>query len=119
MELPAEMTRQTRTRGQNWPVDKEWKRRVLLAMDEQGISRTEMARRTGCTPGAITVLFRPVTGESKLVPAIHRELGWPPPTTTTASDEVLRRINAKWATLSKEQRDLVDNLVDQLTTAKH
>lgn len=114
MRSALEMAKQRRPRGQGWPVDKEWKRRVLLAMAEQGIGRTELARRISCTPGAITVLFREITGYSKLVPAIHRELGWPPPSITTAPDELLRRINSRWPSLSTEQRALVDSLVAEL-----
>ena len=87
-------------------------------MDKAGITPAEMARRIGCQGSALTVLFRPETKQSRLVPLIHRELGRPPPSTVTASDEVLRRINARWPSLSTEQRSIIDALVDQLSNGK-
>jgi len=114
----ALMSRQPRPSGPSWPVDEAWKRGVQADMKRAGISPAEMARRIGCTPGALTVLWRPRTRESRLVPAIHRELGRPPPSTVTSTDEILRRINARWSSLSKEQRNLVDQLVDQLIVDK-
>lgn len=83
-------------------------------MKKAGISPAEMARRIKCTPGALTVLWRPETRESRLVPLIHRELGRPAPSTVTATDEILRRINARWSSLTEEQRAIVDALVEQL-----
>jgi hypothetical protein len=83
-------------------------------MKKAGISAAEMARRLPCSPSALTVLWRPGTRESRLVPGIHRELGWPPPSTVTSQDEVLRRINARWPSLTQDQRTLVDVLVEQL-----
>lgn len=56
--------------------------------------------------------------ESRLVPAIHRELGRPPPSTVTSHDEVLRRINGRLSSLTTEQRSLVDQLVEQLIAGK-
>lgn len=87
-------------------------------MKAAGISPAEMARRIGCSPSALTVLFRPATRESRLVPGIHRELGRPAPSTVTSTDEILRRINARWPSLSREQRALVDHLVEQLASTK-
>jgi hypothetical protein len=34
------------------------------------------------------------------------------------TDDVLRRINMRWASLSREQRALVDHLVEQLAANK-
>lgn len=112
------MTRQTRPRGPSWPVDAEWKKGVRADLAKAGISPSELARRIGCTPGALTVLWRAETGESRLVPLIHRELGRPAPTTVTSHDEILRRINSRWGSLTKEQRALVDGLVEQLVGGK-
>lgn len=97
-----------------WPVDQAWKTTVLADMRRLGISQAEMARRIGCKQSALTVLFRPETKQSRLVPLIHRELDRPAPSTVTAPDEVLRRINRQWPALSKEARALIADLVTQL-----
>jgi hypothetical protein len=110
------MAPQSRPSGQSWPVDAAWKRDTKRDMKAAGISPAEMARRLGCDPSAMTVLFRAETKQSRLVPGIHRELGRPPPSTVTTSDEVLRRINNRWPSLTAEQRALVDSLVEQLAT---
>lgn len=70
-------------------------------MKRAGISQAELARRIQCKDSALTVMFRPRTKQSRLVPAIHRELGRPAPSTITAHDEVLRRINTRWPSLSQ------------------
>ncbi len=114
LESRPSMPPQTRPSGPPWPVDEAWKRGVRAEMQRAGITRAELARRIGCKGSALTVLFRPETKASRLVPLIHRELGRPPPSTVTASDEILRRINSRWPSLSTEQRALVDSLVDQL-----
>jgi AraC-like DNA-binding protein len=108
------MKRQTRPSGPSWPVDEAWKRQVKLDMRLADISLAEMARRIKCSPSALTVLFREETKESRLVSGIHRELGRPAPAMQTNTDETLRRINMRWASLTKEQRALIDHLVEQL-----
>lgn len=113
-----QMSLQTRPGGPAWPVDDEWKRETKSDMRKAGITPAELARRIGCTESALTVLFRPETKQSRLVPKIHRELGRPPPSTITATDEILRRINSRWPSLTRDQRVLVDNLVEQLMNTK-
>ena len=97
-----------------WPVDEAWKKAVRDDMKREGISQAEMARRIGCKQSALTVLFRAETKQSRLVPMIHRELGRSAPSTVSAPDEVLQRINRQWPALTKEQRTLVDDLVKAL-----
>lgn len=112
------MSRQTRPSGPSWPVDEAWKQGVRADMRKAGIGPSELARRIGCSPSALTVLWRPGTKESRLVPLIHRELGKPAPSTVTSQDEILRRINSRWSSLTKEQRALVDGLVEQLVSSR-
>lgn len=100
--------------GPYWPVDDRWKRDVKAEMKRAGISLSELSRRVGCNPSSLTVLFRPGTRQSRLVPAIHRELGRLPPSIVTTSDELLRRISNRWAALTREQRALIDTMIDQL-----
>lgn len=114
VSFAASMAPQSRPKGPNWPVDEAWKKGVRADMKKAGISSAEMARRLGCDPSAISVLWQTKTKQSRLVPGIHRELGRPPPTTVAAQDELLRRINNRWPSLTKEQRALVDDLVEQL-----
>lgn len=113
------MAAQTRPKGTHWTVDEAWKTGVRADMAKAGISSAELARRIGCSPSALTVLWRPATKESRLVPAIHRELGrgapMPVPSTT---DETLRKINRQWPALSKEGRALVEQLVEQLAVKR-
>lgn len=113
-QSPAQMPPQTRPSGTAWPVDDAWRHKVKAEMKRAGIGMAEMARRIGCDPSALTVAFRSGTKTSRLREAIHRELGWLPPSMETSNDEILRRINHRWPSLTEEQRALVDKLVEQL-----
>jgi hypothetical protein len=107
------MPRQTRPHGSWWPIDAEWKNSVRADMTKAGISPSEMARRIGCGSSAMTVLFREKTKLSRLVHAIHRELGRPSPEAVFASNRDLRRIDEAWPRLTTAQRALVISLVDE------
>lgn len=78
-------------------------------MVEQGISQADLARKIGCRPSALTALFKPETQQSRLVPKIHRVLGWPPPQKASAGkrDEARQRLERIWQELTPEQRELL------------
>lgn len=71
------MSGQRRPYGPIWQTGRDWKTRVRLEMERQGISRAEMSRRVGVSDAAITQLFDGT--QSKLVPKINRVLGLTPP----------------------------------------
>lgn len=71
--------------GPAYPIDAEWRAKVLARMAEKRIRRSQLAKLIGCDPSSITILFRPDTVQSRLVPDIHRVLELPPPTATDGS----------------------------------
>ena len=104
-----DMVRQRRPTGPAFAVDSDWKRDVKAAMKRQGISQADLASKIGVTPSAITVLFRPETKQTRLKPAIHRELGLVAPEVEPAveKDEALTRLLRAWSVLSDEERALL------------
>lgn len=108
------MVKQFRPRGPGWPISQGWKLRVKADMKTLGLTKTEMARRIQCAPAALTTLFGEKTQQSRLVPKIHQVLDWPPPTTVSVPDELWRRVDEAWPLLTREERELVLSLIDQL-----
>ncbi len=92
-----------------WTVDKAWKDDIRAVMKRQGISQADLARTLKVSPGSLTLLFKPETKQSRLVPAIHRALGLSTPTTTRVdeSDELRRRFDDVWRDLTPAQRELL------------
>lgn len=100
-----------------WPVTSEWKRDVQIAMAARGINRVTMARRVDCHASTLSALWHPATMASRLVGAIHAELGWEPPEGPVAPGTVvecglLREVMDSWSRLSRDQRKEVLRLVD-------
>jgi hypothetical protein len=95
-----------------WPVDEQWKRRLQCEMKRRALSRGALAGKIKCDPSAITVLFRSRTKQSRLVVAIHRELGWLPPMTVPLGDSRLYRLIQSWPTLTVQQRDVLGQLAE-------
>jgi transcriptional regulator with XRE-family HTH domain len=92
-----------------WTVDEAWRDDVRALMKRKGISQADIARAAGVKPSAITNLFKPETKQSRIVPAVHRVLGLPPPNTTAVSerDEVRQRLDKIWRELTPAQRELL------------
>lgn len=103
----------------------EWKLKVRARMEELGISRASMSRElkklTGTgTPQSVTQLLgpeggMPVESSTKLMPAYHKILGWPPPRdegeTDDESNALLNRLRRVWPDLSEPELDLIDMIV--------
>ena len=64
--------------GPAYPVTAAWRRLVLRRLEELGWSQAELARRIGCAAPTITNVMRD-SSQSRLVPAIHKALGWDAP----------------------------------------
>lgn len=96
-----------------FPVDKAWQDDIRALLKRRGISQAELARRIGASPGSITLLFKPDTDQSRLVPAIHRclELTPPPDNTAVAERSEQTEQRREWdkilRELTKEQRELL------------
>jgi len=110
------MGRQRRPVGPMWTVDKAWKDDVRALMKRKEISQADLARTLGVSPASLTFLFKPDTKQSRLVPAIHKALGLPTPTTTTVDerDELRQRLEKIWRDLTPEQRDLLVSVAAQM-----
>jgi len=80
--------KQTRPAGAHYPIDAVWKARVEARLAELGWNRSELARKIRATPSGITVMLRPKTTQSRLVPAVHRAFDWNPPPTAPAQDGI-------------------------------
>jgi hypothetical protein len=92
-----------------WAVDKAWKDDIRAVMKRLGISQADLARTLKVSPGSLTLLFKPDTRQSRLVPAIHRALGLSTPTTTRVDerDELRRRLDDVWRDLTPAQREIL------------
>jgi len=110
------MGRQRRPSGPMWTVDKAWKDDVRALMKRRGISQAELARTLKVSPGSLTLLFKPETKQSRLVPAIHRALGLTTPTTTRVDehDQLWQRLEAIWRDLTPEQREILVSVGAQM-----
>jgi hypothetical protein len=71
-------------------IDAAWKAKVEAALKEKGKTKKWLAIKVGCDPSAITVVLRPSTVQSRLMPAINEVLGLgePPPTVAEDVDEL-------------------------------
>lgn len=99
-----------------WAVDDAWRDDIRALMKRKGISQADLARAASVMPSAITLIFKPETMQSRLVPAIHKVLGLPPPTTTVVleRDEARVRLEKIWRELTPEQRELLLSLGAQM-----
>jgi hypothetical protein len=110
------MSTAKRQRAPYYQVDDAWKAAILALMEKAGINQAELARRIRCSPGALTLLFKPYTIQSGLVPRIHDVLGLePPPRSTVISelDDAKRRLDRIWAELSDKERQLLLSVASQ------
>lgn len=93
----------TRRRGRSYPVDDDWRSRVIERMGQLGMSRAELARAVGCSPSVITEILNGSANESPSIPAIHDALGWTPPSPLRLSEDV-EELLAVWRQLDDADR---------------
>lgn len=99
-----------------WTVDKAWKDDIRAVMERQGVSQADLARTLKVSPGSLTLLFKPETKQSRLVPAIHRALDLALPTTTRVDerDELRHRLDDIWRDLTPAQREILVSVAGQM-----
>jgi hypothetical protein len=104
-------------RGAAHPIDAVWRARVDERLAELGMNRSDLARKIGASTAAVAILMGPRTKQSRLVPAIHRVLGWrlpsPSPESDVQSDD-LRRWEKLYYELDETGRNLVMALADKI-----
>lgn len=102
-----------------WPATKEWKAKVLELMEQRGISRAELSRRIRVSDAAITVLFRPETETSRLVPAINSAVGLPQPSMVPVEADVIRaHLDSIWPNLGEDDRRLLLEMAVKISQRK-
>lgn len=66
-------------KGHQYPIDRDWKRRVLERLEEMKISQNELARRAKISKSALSEALDDESIQSAAVARIHKVLGWPEP----------------------------------------
>lgn len=95
---------------------------IKALLEKRGISQAELARRIGASPGSITLLFKPETVQSRLVPAVHKVLGLDPPsdaTTIGERDDAKRRLDRIWNDFSDEDRATLLAVAERFQRRQH
>jgi hypothetical protein len=89
---------------------------VEARLRELGWNRSRLAEAIGVSSSAITILMRPVTKQSRLVPRIHRALGWREPATAPAAPESpdRQRLVELFDDLDEESRNLLLRVAERL-----
>ncbi len=84
----------------------------------RGWNQTKLALKVGVSRSSISYLLsEEQTWASRLVPAVHEALGWPPPERASPTDD-MAEIRRLWPELTPEQRALVQSLAAQLAQKK-
>lgn len=94
----------TAPKEHQYPTPKEWRDRVLAELRGRRGAQADLARKIGCAPGTLNELLH--SGKhSHLVPAIHRELGWPPPALPATGSTDQHEIEAFLKKMGKTGRE--------------
>jgi hypothetical protein len=81
-------------KGQAFPVDDPWRRRVLVHLDEHERSKAWLSKEIGAPSRSLVNELLELdpskkrVHQSTFVPEIHKALGWPPPSMASAPDVV-------------------------------
>ncbi len=92
-----------------YPTPKDWRDKVLEAIGPDRGAQADLARKIRCSPGTLNELLH--NGKhSHLVPAIHKALGWPPPTLPATGSTDQHEIEVVLKKMGKSGRELIKNL---------
>jgi hypothetical protein len=107
--------------GPAYPVTPEWRERVLSRIAELGRNQSWLAREVGCAPATITNILRDNV-QSRLVPDIHRALGWEPPglpeDSSDGADPDRDKLLQLYDVMNDAQRSLILRLASELAPDK-
>ena len=109
-------------RGPSYPIDAVWRASVKKRLAELEMNQSDLARRIGASTAGVAILMNSRTHQSRLVPAIHRVLGWRPPSTSPESEAVsedLQRWEKLYHQLDESGRNLVMAMVDKILEKKN
>ena len=118
------MSPQRRPSGTMRTATTAWKLRVRQRIVELDMSRSDLARACSVTPATIlNVLGRedalsPPTTTCRIMPQIHRALGWPPPADAMPQktvDDLHDRLTRAWPDLDATERAVIDLIVARRT----
>lgn len=99
-----------------WPATPEWKAGILKLMDDKGITKAELSRMCRASDAAISILFKPDTETSRLVPYVHKALGLPPPAMMPVFlDQQRAHLEAVWPNLSEDDRRLLVDMAVKIS----
>lgn len=100
--------------------------RLKLALQRKAIDQSELAKRVGCTPGAINQIFSGTTQRSRFFPDIARELNCSMEYLLGRTDNPALSLNdlsisseehevlAQWRNISRAQRNAIMILLKSL-----
>lgn len=81
-------------KGQAFPIDADWRRRVREAIAADYKSEAAFAKAAKISKSSLSEALNPESKQSTLVPAIHKQLGWekPRPLLMSHDDEEIMKI---------------------------
>lgn len=92
-----------------YPTPKDWRDKVIAALGPERGAQADLARKIGCSPSTLNELLN--NGKrSHLVPAIHKALGWDPPSLPATGSSDQHEIEVVLRKMGKRGRDLLKNL---------
>lgn len=90
--------------GKSYPIDEEWRSRVLEAIAQPGRSKAWLARESGAPKSLVTELLNGARNATTYLPDIHTALGWDPPQPPLPSKDA-GEIGYLWDRLDERGRE--------------
>jgi hypothetical protein len=94
-------------------VTEPWKRRVEQRLAELGRDKVWLGTETGGSKQGIQTMLAPQTRSSRLVPAVHKALGWAAPTTPTPEAQLAGITQEEWDSLPEHARETIRGIIRQ------